>query len=247
MKIIITNVLLLIGLISTAQSNTLSTGGVATGTGGNVTFSIGQVFSHSNLGGNYIAIEGLQQPNNTVPLPISLISFSAENINNKGVNLFWSTASENNNDYYIIEKSQDGKIFTQLTEVKSNGNDNKVETYQVSDNQPFEGITYYRLLQNDVDGKRNYSNVIQVSLNGTKSELSAFPNPTVNFLTLQLKPPFLKELSYTIFDLSGKTISVGSIKNEFTTISTNNLIKGSYILKVSNNLKTIKTFSITKL
>ena len=247
MKIIITSSLLIFGYISSAQSNTISTGGVATGTGGNATFSIGQVFSNLKTGGNFIAIEGLQQPNNTVPLPISLISFTAETVNNKVVNLFWSTALENNNDYYIIEKSQDGRIFTQLTKVKSNGNGKKVETYQALDNQPFEGITYYRLVQKDIDGKRNYSNVIQVSLNATNSELSAFPNPTVSLLTLHLKMPLVKDLTYTIFDLYGKTISVGSIKNEFTTINTNNLVNGSYLLKVSDNLKTIKTFSITKL
>jgi len=247
MKIIITSLLLISGYISSAQSNTISTGGVATGTGGNATYSIGQAFSHSNLGGNYIAIEGLQQPNNAAPLPISLISFTAETVNNNKVNLFWSTASEKNNDYFIIEKSQEGRIFTQFTEVKSNGNGNKVVTYQALDIHPFERITYYRLVQNDVDGKRNYSNVIQVSLNPTNSELSAFPNPTLSFLTLHLKMPLVKDLTYTIFDLCGKIINVGSIKNEFTTISTNNLIKGNYILKVSNNFKTIKTFSIIKL
>jgi hypothetical protein len=98
-------------------------------------------------------------------LPIELISF--EGITKNGYNhLFWKTASESNNDYFTIEKTQDGINFTPIANINGAGNSNMVLNYDYIDYNIINTITYYRLKQTDYDGKYEYSNII--GLDNTK-------------------------------------------------------------------------------
>ncbi len=86
-----------------------------------------------------------------VALPISLVKFEAEKLAEK-VKLQWITATEINNQKFIIEKSNNGKDFTYLSEMKGAGNSKELNTYELIDSKPFAGTSYYRLTQIDFDG-----------------------------------------------------------------------------------------------
>lgn len=89
----------------------------------------------------------------TPPLPIQLTDFACNpSENHIGIN--WSTASEVNNDHFIIEKSTDGINFNQLSRVNGSGNSNETTDYYAMDEQPSFGENYYRLTQVDFDGKQ---------------------------------------------------------------------------------------------
>lgn len=118
------------------------------------------------------------------PLPVELLFFDAKLNNERKVDLIWQTASEHNNDYFSIERSQDGENFEVITIVPGAGNSNDLLSYLSKDENPFPGISYYRLKQTDYDGDFEYSpiKVVQLLQEGI---VSIYPNPSssgvVNF------------------------------------------------------------------
>ena len=96
-----------------------------------------------------------------VALPIELLYFKG--IPREGVNhLTWSTASENNNDYFTIEKTLDGVDYSILTRMNGAGNSFIKLDYEYTDTDVSNNILYYRLKQTDYDGKFKYSDLISV-------------------------------------------------------------------------------------
>lgn len=110
------------------------------------------------------------------PLPIELISFSAT-AEQSEVKLTWSTASEFNNDYFTVQRSQDVEKWQDVIEISAAGNSNERIDYETTDGVPFSGISYYRLKQTDFDGKYSYSYVRRVEINPV-FQLKVYPNPS---------------------------------------------------------------------
>jgi hypothetical protein len=97
-----------------------------------------------------------------VALPIELISFEAKMNDNKQVDIFWATASEQNNDFFTIERSTDGLNWEIVTTVAGAGNSINRIDYHAYDARPVSGISYYRLKQTDFDGAFEYSYIVSV-------------------------------------------------------------------------------------
>jgi hypothetical protein len=110
-------------------------------------------------------------------LPIELLSFTATATDNNGVELYWATATETNNDYFTVEKTRDGEFYEPVTIVDGAGTSASVREYNAIDPSPYPGISYYRLKQTDFDGGYSYSNLVAVD--NTKGALAfeVFPNP----------------------------------------------------------------------
>ncbi len=117
------------------------------------------------------------------PLPLNLISFTANKAKDGNV-LAWFTSNEYNTQSFEIEKSASGIEYTKSGEVKANGlsGDNK---YQYLDLSPFAKVTFYRLKMLDKDGKYTYSPVRKVS-NEDNFIVRVFPNPSKSTVTLSL-------------------------------------------------------------
>lgn len=114
-------------------------------------------------------------------MPIRLISFDAEPIEKNRVQINWSTLSENNNDYFTLERSQDSLNFEQILKVESaHFSENKID-YRVIDSTAYNGHSYYRLKQTDYNGKFTYSRIIDVNFSSTDAEeFVVFPNPVTD-------------------------------------------------------------------
>jgi hypothetical protein len=95
---------------------------------------------------------------NNTPLPVELLDFKAE-LGEKRVRLSWSTASEVNNDYFTVERTnKDMQEYTVINRVPSYmHNSNILLNYETWDDQPIQGLSYYRLKQTDFDGQFTYS------------------------------------------------------------------------------------------
>ncbi|MEO5642487.1 MAG: T9SS type A sorting domain-containing protein, partial [Bacteroidia bacterium] len=96
------------------------------------------------------------------PLPVELISFNALVTGNE-VYLAWQTASELNNDYFIIERATDQNSFIEIGRVDGYGNSSQEHSYIFIDQYPTEGNNYYRLKQTDFNGQYNYSNTVAIN------------------------------------------------------------------------------------
>ncbi len=108
------------------------------------------------------------------PLPIELLSFKAECNNMQNI-LTWQTASEQNNNYFTLEKSFDGENFIAFTQVQSQGNSNNLQNYSDIDYSPFNGNNYYRLKQTDLDGQYTYSDIISLNCNSNNFNEDILP------------------------------------------------------------------------
>ena len=73
-----------------------------------------------------------------------------------------------------------------------------------------------------------------------------YPNPTTDYVVLNISDSSLTNLCYTIMDVQGKVLLNGQISNSDTHISMQNLSLGIYMLKVNQNNTEIKTFKIIK-
>jgi len=114
------------------------------------------------------------------PLPIELLTFDAE-VNEQAVDVAWTTATEINNDYFIVERSQDGMDFYGIGMVFGVGNSYVPSNYALTDNHPLQGTSYYRLMQVDKDGRASYSDVVAVTLSDIPVPMvKVYPNPVVD-------------------------------------------------------------------
>ena len=154
-KIKLSILLLGLGLTAQAQQATTATGGNASGSGGTVAYSVGQIVYTTNTGTNGSVAQGVQQP------------------------------------------------------------------YEIS-------------------------TVLAIDNHSIKLELTAYPNPTTNYLTLNVGNAELSTLNFQLYDISGKLIENRKIISNTETIGMENLPSATYFLKVTNNNNEIKTFKIIK-
>lgn len=123
------------------------------------------------------------------PLPIELLTFQASPEADK-VLLEWATAAEVNNDFFTIERSSDGELWQELLFHQGSGNTSSRTEYEIEDDQPLQGISYYRLKQTDFDGSFEYFPMVAVEMPsmGDSQELILFPNPVKTILNVQSIP-----------------------------------------------------------
>lgn len=110
-------------------------------------------------------------------LPIELTSFDGEKVE-KNNRLLWTTVSEMNNDYFTVEKTIDGISFEVVGVEDGAGYSNQILNYSLMDNNVREVVNYYRLKQNDFDGKSVFSDLISIDnrVNKSNREISLITN-----------------------------------------------------------------------
>jgi Secretion system C-terminal sorting domain len=113
------------------------------------------------------------------PLPITLEYFTAKKNNTTSSLLNWKTAQEINTAYFDIERSNDAIGFKKIGAVNAAGN--------FTDNNPLQGMNYYRLKQIDIDGKFIYTPARLVLFDKLNAAtVKYYPNPTNGILTIEL-------------------------------------------------------------
>lgn len=176
------------------------------------------------------------------PLPIKLTSFKANTVDNKKIKLEWATASEKNNDYFSLERSENGASFEKITTTKGAGNSTTPISYSTYDNNPIFGNAYYRLRQTDYDGKFTYSDLISVAVHATSSsskcKFNVRPNPCPGQCNIYVTECDDKNISVALIDALGHEVNskipVNEEEKSFSIDATNNLAPGVYIVMGSS-------------
>src|SRR5690554_2161451 len=175
---------------------------------------------------------------NNSPLPVELSHFSASC--DKNVTLSWATESELNSDKFIVEKSRSGSTWEVVGEVQAAGSSHSHIAYELTDNNQYGGISYYRLRQVDYDGREDVYGPISVSCNESGNSILAYPNPNDGEFTVQItSSEDIKDAVVQLTDGIGKIISsqVIQISSGVTQISLGDnhyLSRGTYVFKVLN-------------
>jgi hypothetical protein len=112
-------------------------------------------------------------------LPVELISFNANVLEDETVRLDWQTASEIDNAFYSIERSVDGINFETIANIQGMGDSDIQSNYSYVDLNPIEGVSFYRLRQTDFNGVSETSELLRVVVFLQEKEIkfSLFPNP----------------------------------------------------------------------
>jgi hypothetical protein len=123
----------------------------------------------------------------TTLLPIELLEFTGTCIIN-GVQLNWITATEINNDYFLIEKSNDGYDWEQIAKIKGLVNSYTSTKYIHIDYTAQNNLTYYRMSQVDLSGIKTVFKAIDVycSDKDIKDQMILYPNPSSTELNIVL-------------------------------------------------------------
>lgn len=138
------------------------------------------------------------------PLPISLVKFEAEKLAEK-VKLTWVTATEINNQKFIVERAADGEDFAAIAEVRGAGNSKELNEYIMVDANPLKGTAYYRLTQVDFDGTS--TSFEPVAVNMSKGKLSMEHGAgSVEQGTWSIYSPIATEAMLDVKDINGKVI-----------------------------------------
>lgn len=166
-------------------------------------------------------------------LPVELTNFFAlPSSSGKEVDLGWSTASELRNDFYTLERSADGKSWTDIAKVNGVGTTTQKSNYSFTDKTPLNGVSYYRLSQTDLDGTHKDLQTVSVTMN-TLHALEAYPNPATNLLTVS---GMEDDEAIAIFDNSGRAMPfsvTASVQAGSSVLDISALPVGTYMIKTA--------------
>ena len=204
-----------------------------------IEFSLSEIASITLNSTNNMLTQGILQPYNTGgALPITGLEFYAKRLNNTTVQLDWKTLQEiNNKGFHIERKKENENNFAPVGFVASNangGNSSFSLSYTKTDANNFTGNTYYRLKQEDIDGRSTYSVIRIIKGDVTKQlAMQVWPVPStgpVNILVSGLTKPDV----LMVFDISGKLVKQQNVQNN-AQVQLNNLIPGTYMVRLAEN------------
>lgn len=175
-----------------------------------------------------------------IALPVNWGEVSVKEINDRA-EIQWTTLQEMKTSSFTIERSVDEGPFISIGTVLARGESNSPRQYKFVDASPVEGRNYYRIRENDIDGKQFYSKVVQLDINRTgKDAVSLFPNPVSNVLTIKL-PDNNSKATVSLYNFKGDLILRKSI-NQGSVLSLGHIPAGMYFAKVIGSGRTfIKT------
>ena len=220
----------------------------SSGSSANFQFKLSALASNSSYylvidgtGGNisklYIEVNGGTLSCNAF-LPIQLTNFDYS-CNNETLKLNWSTASESNNDYFLVFGSADGMEWIEVGKIAGANNSINKLNYNFNIPKHYSNLNYYKLKQVDFDNSYSYSNILYVDCQ-SKNKIEIFPNPFADELNIKVH---LNELvPYQISTVLNQVVNSGYVNSESSTIKLSELPSGIYFIKVdnSNSYKIIK-------
>ena len=200
----------------------------------NLRFRFGYI---SNVNNNCTAAPNFRIDDFTVgensSLPVTLVNFWARS-HPSSVELAWTTATESNSDYFVVERSPNGSNFEAIATVGAAGLSYATRDYTFTDERPLPGKNYYRLRQVDYDGQFSYSPVVTATF-GKSHYMRLAPLPAVETLNIQLETPAKDDGIWQVYDMNGRLILNGQILAETTEqpIHISERPEGAYVLRLT--------------
>ncbi|MEM6802534.1 MAG: DUF5060 domain-containing protein [Bacteroidota bacterium] len=169
--------------------------------------------------------------------PVEWLSFTAEQTGLNKVELAWTTANEQNNLEFQVERSIDSRTFEQIGRVLGVGNSSEPQDYTFTDAEAASGVLYYRLKQVDIDGRTSYSEIREVNMGDTFfAQINLYPNPVTDQLSVAIEalPDRLYDLR--IIDTQGRVLYEAPYRSDAVSpeISVSQYAAGVYLLMLTD-------------
>lgn len=183
----------------------------------------------------------------TAVLPVQLSSFTATP-QNKTTLIKWTTSQELNNDYMAVERSSDGRNFTEIGRVQGAGNSDEAQQYSLIDKQPMAGVNYYRLRQVDFDGTTHFHKIVSVHFDAVDSDIRIAPTAVANHVMVYLPAVLNNDATINVYDANGRLwqssqMTAGNAQAQF---DFSQLAAGNYFLQIIDG-QNLSTLRFTKL
>jgi hypothetical protein len=166
---------------------------------GTTGFAIG---TRNNSGSYSATNECWSLSTSSTVLPVKLISFDAKKSSGAAV-LTWSTASEEGNKYFAIERSSNGKDFQSIAKINTKGNNSFGNQYGFTDVNPLSGKNFYRLVQYDIDNKSSHYGTKLLNFE-LQSEVRIEPNPFDEQLNISIMGNHTSAVQISVYDVQGR-------------------------------------------
>jgi trimeric autotransporter adhesin len=149
--------------------------------------------------------------------------------------LTWATATERNNKGFHIERSNDATNWKTIGYQKGAGESNDKLSYTFVDEGPL-SISYYRLRQEDFDGRETVSKVISVEQKGKLNALLT-PNPAKDVLNINIQNE-VKNVAVAVYDMVGRSVLTSTFNGGQSALNVSNLTNGMYMIHIQSEGKT---------
>ncbi len=164
-------------------------------------------------------------------LPVNLISFRGMEEDNH-ILLVWETASEENHDYFQLERSSDGISFSSLGRLPGENSHKIIRQYEWLDTKALPGINYYRLAIVDLDGNVEYSQVISLNKRNNP-KIRIYPTLANNWIRINTDEFQRWELE--IFEYSGRRVLYRMLEKFDSKINIGELQNGIYVVRITSD------------
>ena len=184
----------------------------------------------------------LQYQRSLTSLPVSLSEYRAFKSSATKATIAWTSQTEENSRQYILERSGNGTNFVQLATIPSRG---AGQSYSFTDATPLEGKNFYRLSQQDADGRLTHYPILPLQFSKGASSLHLYPNPAKDTLYIQWVSEDKGPVTFSLTNAAGKTVQAFIFQktdeewNQMLDISS--LPPGLYFVEVKGKNGEVKT------
>jgi len=213
------------------NSGSVDVGGDITVGSGNLNLNGGGTFT---VGGNCSWTTAICE----AILPVDLLSFAVRPVG-EVVLVNWATAVEKDNDFFLIQASQDGREFKDLVQIDGSGNSEIRQEYSFTDQYPLPGKSYYRLIQVDFNGERTLYTPVRID-RGFSGNIDIYPNPAGRNESINLFTGGDEEdlVRLTLYTTDGSQVWEDVFRGNQTSINLpEGIQRGTYLLEVRNGVE----------
>lgn len=185
--------------------------------------------------GNNLYIDNVQMAS-VVPLPVQMTAFRAIVKDEQMVLLSWSTSSETNSKWFVVERAAaQGNNWISVGTVMAAGNSTTTREYAFTDGKLAPGSYQYRIRQVDQDNRYQFSQIARISIRGTSVPFQVYPNPAQDHTFISTTATSAKNIAIRVFDAQGRTLlsrsAIISPASPFQ-VDLKQIRKGTYFIQI---------------
>lgn len=174
-------------------------------------------------------------------LPVSLVQFDVKKENTHVLST-WTTVSERNNSHFILERGLSTQAFVELARINADVSSNGVHHYQFTDNHPYEGVSFYRLKQVDIDGRATYLGIRKMDFRNI-AMAKLYPTLAKGSVTVQLA--MAGSVQCFVMNAAGALVMRLSPTTAIFDIPVQRLPAGNYVVRIEQG-ESIETLKFIK-
>jgi hypothetical protein len=156
----------------------------------------------SGYAGQTVGLGAINITRAACPMPVTLVSFVAKK-EDSSIALNWETSSETNSDYFDVQKSTDAKSFETIGRKQTVSESSSLVGYAFKDEQPLEGLNYYRLKMVDKDATYSYSRTLAIDYQTNESYFEVINSYVDGYVLTKTN---LNDPQFVVFDELGRNI-----------------------------------------